>query len=105
MEKKELRTIEDTTTNIQLVKGEFTPVEASQIIMNLISEKINFHKIERIQIWEANHNSKTEHIDTRIEELEKEKLVTKDLINKAKELGAKLKIDGFLEISLTEAST
>ena len=44
METKEGKTGENAITNIQLVKGEFTPVEASHIIMNLISEKINFHK-------------------------------------------------------------
>ena len=102
MEKKEFKTIENTITNIQLVKGEFIPAEVSHIIMNLINEKINFHKIERLQIWEANHNCKTEHIDTRIEELEREKLIAKDLINKAKELGVKLRINGFLDISFID---
>ena len=104
METKEGKTGENAVTNIQLVKGEFTPVEASHIIMNLISEKINFHKIERLQIWEANHNCKTEQIDARIEELENEKLVAKQLISIAKELGAKLKINSSLEVSFTEVS-
>lgn len=67
METKEIRTSENATTNIQLVKREFTPIEATHIIMNLIREKINFHKIERLQIWETNHNCKTEQIDARIE--------------------------------------
>lgn len=104
METKEIRTSENATTNIQLVKGEFTPIEATHIIMNLIREKINFHKIERLQIWETNHNCKTEQIDARIEELENEKLVAKNLIDNAKAIGAKLKINSFLEISFTEVS-
>ena len=73
MEPKELTEIETTTQKIQLVKGEFTPSEASHIIMNLIDEKINFHKLQRLQMWEGNHKSKTDQLDGRIEELEKEK--------------------------------
>jgi len=74
MEPKELTEIEITTQKIQLVKGEFTPSEASHIIMNLIDEKINFHKLQRLQMWEGNHKSKTEQLDGRIEELEKESI-------------------------------
>ncbi len=58
---------------IQLVKGEFTPSEASHIVMSLIDEKINFHKIQRLQIWEGNHKCKTSQFDGRIAELEKRK--------------------------------
>lgn len=104
METKAIRTNENATTNIQLVKGEFTTIEATHIIMNLIREKINFHKIERLQIWEANHNCKTEQIDQRIEELENEKLVATKLIANAKAIGSNLKINSFLEISFTEVS-
>tara|TARA_R110001583_G_scaffold31463_5_gene107602 strand:+ start:464 stop:616 length:153 start_codon:yes stop_codon:yes gene_type:complete len=41
METKELKKTEEVSQKIQLVKGEFTPSEASHIIMNLIDEKIN----------------------------------------------------------------
>ena len=57
---------------IQLVKGEFTSSEASDIIMNLFNEKINFHKKQRLQLWEGNHKSNTEHLDKRIKGLENE---------------------------------
>ena len=32
----------------QLVKGDFTPSEASDVIMSLIDEKINFHQKQRL---------------------------------------------------------
>ena len=46
METKETEQLEKTKQTIQLVKGEFTPSEAAHVIVGLIDEKINFHKIE-----------------------------------------------------------
>lgn len=102
MEAKELVSIEKATQNVQLVNGNFTPSEASHIIMNLIDEKINFHKIQRLQIWEGNHICRTEQLDGRIKELEKEKEKTREFINKTRSLGKDLKINGILEISIAE---
>lgn len=102
METKELKKSEKVAQKIQLVKGEFTPSEASHIIVNLIDEKINFHKIQRLQIWEGNHKCKTDQLDERIKELEKEKVIAREFINKARSLGQKLKINGILEISVVE---
>ncbi len=87
---------------IQLVKGEFTPSEASHIIMNLIDEKINFHKIQRLQIWEGDHQCKTEALDGRIKELEKEKEVAREFINSTRSWGQNLKINGVLEITVAK---
>jgi len=102
MEPKELTEIETTTQKIQLVKGEFTPSEASHIIMNLIDEKINFHKLQRLQMWEGNHKSKTDQLDGRIQELEKEKEIAKKFINSTRGLGQNLSINGVLEISVSK---
>lgn len=102
METKELKKIEKVAQKIQLVKGEFTPSEASHIIVNLIDEKINFHKIQRLQIWEGNHKCKTDQLDERIKELEKEKVIAREFINNSRNLGQKLKINGILEISVIE---
>jgi hypothetical protein len=70
--------------------------------VNLIDEKINFHKIQRLQIWEGNHKSKTDHLDGRIKELEKEIVIAREFINKARSLGQNLKINGILEINVVE---
>lgn len=100
MKTKELTQTEKVNQKIQLVKGEFTPSEASDVIMNLINEKINFHKLQRLQIWEGNHQSTTDKLDGRIGELEKEKEIAREFINKAKSLGQNLKIDGILELTI-----
>jgi hypothetical protein len=102
MEPKELAQIEEATQKIQLVKGEFTPSEASHIIIGLIDEKINFHKLQRLQIWEGQHHSKTDQLDGRIKELEKEKEIAQKFINSTRGLGQNLKINGILEISVAE---
>ncbi len=99
METKALNKNEKVSQKIQLVKGEFTPSEASHVIMSLIDEKINFHKIQRLQIWEGNHKCKTGELDGRIKELEKEKEIAREFINQTRDLGKNLKINGILEIT------
>ena len=102
METKELTKTKKTRQKIQLVKGEFTPSEASHIIMNLIDEKINFHKIQRLQIWEGNHKCETDELDGRIEELQKEKEIAREFINNTRSLGQKLMINGILDITVAK---
>ena len=102
MEVKKITATQKTTKKIQLVKGDFTPSEASHVIMNLMDEKINFHKIQRLQIWEGNHKCETSELDGRIAELTKEKEIAREFINKARSQGLKLKINGVLEISILD---
>ncbi len=87
---------------IKLVDGEFTPIQASDIISSLIKQKINFHKIEGLQHWERDHNSDTKPINNRIEELKKAEEIAKDFIISMKKQGKKIRIDGHLKISLVE---
>lgn len=100
METKKITQLENVTQKIQLVKGEFTPSEASSVIINLINEKINYHKLQRLQIWENNHNSKTDYLDSRIKELEKEKEIATHFINRSEDMGLQLKVNGVLEITI-----
>ena len=51
----------------QLVKGDFSPSEASDVIMSLIDEKINFHQKQRLQNWEQNHKSNSDEIDVSVD--------------------------------------
>lgn len=87
---------------IQLVKGEFSPSEASDIICALLDEKINFHKLQRLRLWEGSHDCRTNDLDSRIEELEKEKQIAREFISRNREAGRKLKITGTLEITLAD---
>lgn len=91
-----------TKQKIQLVKGEFTPSEAYDVIMSLIDEKINFHKLQRLQLWEGNHLGKTDQLDNRIKELLEEKQTTKEFLARTRERGKNYVINGVLQINLAE---
>lgn len=100
MKTKELGKTQKTEQKIQLVKGEFTRSEASFVVNALLDEKINFHKIQRLQIWEGDHGRETNQLDGRIQELEEEKRIAKEFIKKAASQGHTFKINGTLEISI-----
>lgn len=102
METKELIKQEKIKQKVQLVKGEFSPSDASYVIMSLIDEKINFHKIQRLQKWEGNHHANTNDLDDRISELEKEKEIAREFIAKSRKQNCKLKINGILEITIAD---
>lgn len=102
MEVKEIMIDEKVSEKIQLVKGEYTPSEASHIIMNLIDKKINFHKMRMLQIWESNHNCDTELLNVRIKELEKEREIAQEFIRNSEELGQNIRIDGVLNMSMAK---
>ncbi|MHA7058714.1 hypothetical protein ACWGOQ_0015930 [Aquimarina sp. M1] len=102
METQELIKTETTKQKIELVKGEFTPSEASHVINSLINEKINFHKLQRLQVLEGDHGCQTNSLDGRISELEKEKEIARNFINEIRVLGQNLKISGTLTISLID---
>lgn len=102
METQELVRTKEIEQSIQLVMGEFTPKEASHVILALLDQKINFHKIERLQLWVGDHGLKTEQLDGRIKELENEKKVAKEFIDSYRNLGKKLKINGTLEITIAD---
>ncbi|GAA4279950.1 hypothetical protein [Gaetbulibacter aestuarii] len=104
METKEMAIVNATQTqeNIQLVDGTFTGPEASNIITNLINEKINFHKIQRLQKWEDDHSVNTSDLDDRIHQLRKEKEKALNFINSQKDTKTRFKINGILEITAEE---
>lgn len=61
------------TKHIKLVDGEFTPSQALDILSTLIDEKINYHKVEKLQHWESNHHKDPHPLLKGIQELEKQK--------------------------------
>ncbi|MGB3152095.1 MAG: hypothetical protein WBB27_15680 [Maribacter sp.] len=91
-------TKEKSKQEIQLVKGKFTPSEASDVITSLLNEKINFHKLQRLQVYEGNHACETEQLDARIKELEEEKRIAKKYIANIRGKGKNIRINGILEI-------
>lgn len=96
---KDAKSSKDQVQKIQLVQGQFTPSEASHVIMRLLDEKINFHKIQRLQVLSRDQKSITGDLDDRISELEKEKEVARAFISEKRKLGQQFQIDGVLKLS------
>lgn len=87
---------------IQLVDGVFTVSEANDIVQNLINEKINFHKLQRLTLCEGFSKSNTEYPDNRITQLEYDKIVSKDFFKNKFGQNVTVKINGVLEITINE---
>lgn len=91
----------EVTQRVQLVEGVFSPSEATDIISSLIEEKINFHKLQRLSRCEGDMNADCEYPDSRVKELEDEKMIAKEFIKIARKEGNNLRINGTLEISFS----
>ncbi len=91
-----------TEQKVQLVKGSFTPQEATDVVLSLLDEKINFHKLQRLRWCEGHFGADTSYADQRIAELEAEKVIARNFIKQAREQGRCLKISGILEITMDE---
>ncbi len=97
-----METLVKKDQKIQLVDGTFSPSEASDVIIALLGEKINFHKLQRLSWCEGNKDANTKYPDDRIQELEKEKTIAREFINSVRFEGKRLRIDGVLNITLEE---
>lgn len=87
---------------IKLMDGKFTPSEASSIIESLIKEKINFHKIQRLQSWIGDANCDSNDLNGRIVELNEELAKAKKFFAEARKEKVNLVINGTLDISFTD---
>ncbi|MDG1572456.1 hypothetical protein OZ410_09025 [Robiginitalea sp. M366] len=90
----------ETQTEVQLVRGTFTPSEAYDLMLGLIDEKINFHKLQRLRWCEGYFKADTSYADTRIAELEEEKQKVRQYIREARESGQLVRISGRVELTL-----
>lgn len=97
-----METMVKTKQKIQLVDGTFTASETADVVLALLDEKINFHKLQRISWCEGAVNADTQYPDGRIAELLKEKEITKEFVAQVRHMGKKLRINGVLEISVEE---
>ena len=94
----------DIIQKVQLVKGEFTTSEAAEIVDALITQKINFHKIKRLQNWEKEHDCDLGGLDCRLQELSRDKMSALEFIEQAKKEGYTVEINGSLDITFSRRS-
>ncbi len=84
---------------VELIEGTFKPSDASDMVMSLITEKINFHKLKSLSMREGNEYADCDTTDDRIAQLEDEKMIAREFIKIASKEGCNLKISGTIEIS------
>lgn len=82
-----------------LIKGDFSPEDAKEIINHLFYEKINFHGLKSFsnkeRFGEVDHES-----DKRIIELKQSRYSLNEIIKTAKEQGKALKITSTVSIEI-----
>ncbi len=89
-----------TQQNVKLIEGNFTTSEAADILISMISKKINFHKLQRLSALEKYCDDDTLYLDDRIHQLKKAEEDVKELILHARDQGYQFKINGTVEIEL-----
>ncbi|MDZ7720408.1 MAG: hypothetical protein U5K72_16450 [Balneolaceae bacterium] len=89
--------------DLTLIKGTFTPSEAQEMLMSLISSKISFHNIKNLRSYEYN-GSEEQESKQRIGELEKmrEKLLIH--LKNADKNGMSVKVESQIKIEFFENS-
>ena len=87
---------------LQLVDGIYSPSEASTAVNTLIKEKVNYHKIHNLSLWEGNHHADTSYDEIRVSELLDERENFKSLCRAAKIEGKRLQISGVLNVELVD---
>ncbi|MBP2832160.1 hypothetical protein J8281_08160 [Aquimarina sp. U1-2] len=88
-----------TERHIKLIKGNFSPFEAADVLFSLITDKIKFHNLQMLQKHQGSDPDNL-HSATRISELKHEKNVVRDMILKARDEGYELEIYGAVEIKM-----
>lgn len=104
MEIKEMTAKETTMSKVELIKGQFTPAEAIDIISALIDQKVNFHEVRKFQRWELDHDCGTEDLDRRISELKREKVKTKEFLSQFLNANKTITINGVLDVTVSDNS-
>ncbi|MGY5846826.1 hypothetical protein ACW6QP_05355 [Salegentibacter sp. HM20] len=94
--------METKSTKLDLLNGIFTQSDSAHIISALIDEKINFHKIQKWQMWESNHSFNSENIDSRIHELQNQKEEVKQWLRNLNSKSCTIKIEGTIYLSIED---
>ncbi len=90
------------THQTNLVDGEFTAAEATNVVTTLLREKIKFHQTERLQQWLADCNCDSSEVSDRIKELEMEMKNAREFLALAEREGRGVVISGKLDFQLLD---
>jgi hypothetical protein len=82
-----------------LIKGDYSPEDASEIINHLLLKKINYHKLRSFS-RQIRYGEVDEYSLQRIEELEQCKESIRALVLQAREQGKSLRLESTISIEL-----
>ena len=88
-----------TTGTFELVRGNFSPQEARELVNDLFSKKINFNEL-KIFSEEIRYGHKDQHLKQRVMELKQSREQANLLIAEAEQEGKTLRIDSSISLDL-----
>ncbi len=88
------------TENIQLVEGQFNAIDAADVLISLLNDKIRYHTIKSMNM--SVENASRNHSLMRIEALQQSKNRILELVVKARKTGKWVEIDSAIQIKLIE---
>ncbi|MGB5693107.1 MAG: hypothetical protein WBM43_10925 [Flavobacteriaceae bacterium] len=88
------------TENIQLVEGQFNAIDAADVLISLLNDKIRYHTIKSMNM--SLDDPTRDHSILRIDELQKSKNRILDLVVRSRKMGKWVEIDSSIHIKLIE---
>ncbi len=90
-----------TNRVFKLIEGEFDAHDAAEVLLSVISDKINFHEVQLLSCQERNSGDAA-YSKKRFEELRHTREEVTELLREAREKNLKLQINSDIEIKITE---
>jgi uncharacterized membrane protein YhiD involved in acid resistance len=87
--------------SIKLIDGQFTPEEANEILLDIITRKINFHKLKNLTS-QVHYNQPNKESEVRLIELQEAKAQILALFKEAKEEHKDLLVEATLHLSIKD---
>lgn len=91
----------ESRKEIKLIDGVFTPNEANSLLVTMIDNKINYHKLDDFS-YHIREDRHPHHSKERVVELQDAKADLRAWINSAKEQSSHLVVKGVITIELHE---
>jgi hypothetical protein len=87
--------------DVKFITGEFSQEDARELLLNIISKKIQFHSIDSHRHWEKNA-SEDSSAKKRFEELQTSRSQVLQLLTSQSTQGKKIKINSIIEIEVLD---
>ena len=85
----------------QLIDGTFTPAEANHLLGDLVTSKVNYHRMQRYSGVETGRGGVTLS-EQKLKHLKELKLQLDEIFTMAAESGQNLQVKGYIEVTAVE---